>query len=107
MYLGAKLRKVTLPNGVEAWTMSPAKYAREAVSFVKEKLRKKGKKLVRKAIAPFANGYQPKLDVSPVLGPKDTTYFQSQIGVLQWMVEIGRIDIITEVSMLASQMAMP
>ena len=29
----------------------------------------------------------------------------SQIGVLRWMVELGRVDIITEVSMLAPQLA--
>jgi hypothetical protein len=33
--------------------------------------------------------------------------FQLQIGVLCWMVEIGRIDIITEVSMLALCVAAP
>ena len=31
----------------------------------------------------------------------------SQIGVLRWMVELGRVDIITEVSMLAPQLANP
>ena len=34
-------------------------------------------------------------------------YYQSIIGVLNWVVEIGRVDIITEVSKLASAMAMP
>jgi hypothetical protein len=29
------------------------------------------------------------------------------MGILRWMVELGRIDIITEVSELASQLAMP
>ena len=32
MYLGAKLRKVTLENGVEAWATSALKYVQEAVS---------------------------------------------------------------------------
>jgi hypothetical protein len=41
------------------------------------------------------------------LGPEDATYYMSQIGVLRWMVELGRVDIITEVSMLASQLAFP
>ena len=31
MYLGAKLRKTTLDNGVETWTLSPNKYVQEAV----------------------------------------------------------------------------
>ena len=26
MYLGTKLRKTAMPNGVEAWTLSPSKY---------------------------------------------------------------------------------
>ena len=33
-------------------------------------------------------------------------WYQSLIGMLRWMVEIGRVAIITEVSMMASQMAM-
>ena len=47
------------------------------------------------------------MDDTNALTPDDANYYQSQIRVLQWIVEIGRIDIITEVSMLASQMAMP
>jgi hypothetical protein len=31
----------------------------------------------------------------------------SQIGILRWCVELGRVDIITEVSMLASHLALP
>ena len=34
-------------------------------------------------------------------------YYQNQIGVLRWMVELKRIDIITDVSMVASQLALP
>ena len=31
MYLGDKIRKVVLENGVEAWTDSASKYVQEAV----------------------------------------------------------------------------
>eukprot|EP00978_Attheya_sp_CCMP212_P014461 scaffold36889_cov64-Attheya_sp.AAC.2 len=31
----------------------------------------------------------------------------SHMGILKWIVEISRVDIITEVSMLASQLALP
>ena len=52
--------------------------------------------------------YRPELDFSPELEPKEATYYQSQIGILRWMVvELGRVDIITEVSELASQVALP
>ena len=38
IYLGAKLRKVHLDNGVFAWGISPAKYVQEAVRNVEEHL---------------------------------------------------------------------
>ena len=56
---------------------------------------------------PFPRDYRPELDITPELDDDDVSYFQSQIGVLRWMVELGRIDIITEVSLLASQLALP
>ena len=37
----------------------------------------------------------------------DVIYYMLQIGVLHWMVELGRVDIITEVLMLAFQLACP
>ena len=109
MYLGAKLRKTILPNGVEAWAMSPSKYVQEAVKNVEGHLSKEkgGMKLAKRANTPYLRDYKPKLDMSPELGPTEAQYYQSQVGVLQWMVEIGRIDMITEVSMLASHLAMP
>jgi hypothetical protein len=45
--------------------------------------------------------------MSSKLGPEQVPYFQSVIGMLRWVVEIGRVDIITEVSMLSSHLAMP
>ena len=35
------------------------------------------------------------------------THFQSQIGILRWMVELGQLDIATEVSLLSSHVALP
>ena len=40
IYLGARLRKVQLDNGVFAWGMSPEKYVQEAVRNVEEHLTK-------------------------------------------------------------------
>jgi hypothetical protein len=34
-YLGAKLRPMTLPNGVVAWGMSASKYVQAAVAIIK------------------------------------------------------------------------
>jgi hypothetical protein len=43
----------------------------------------------------------------PKLSPKLPTYYQSQIGVLHWIVELGWVNIIVEASLLVSVMAMP
>ena len=41
------------------------------------------------------------MDLSYELEPILLYYYQTQIGVMRWMVELVRIDIITEMSMLA------
>jgi len=109
IYLGAKLKKMKLPNGVEAWGMSPSKYVQEAVRNVEQHLDKHwhGRKLSKRAASAFTANYVPEMDETPVLNADQATYYKSNIGILRWMVELGRIDIITEVSLLSSQMAMP
>lgn len=108
LYLGAKLRQTKMPNGVVCWMQSPAQYIKEAVKNVETHLDEKyGTKLLKKAPAPFPRDYDPLLDVTDELDSEDANYYQSQIGVLRWMVELGRIDIITEVSLLASHLALP
>jgi hypothetical protein len=51
--------------------------------------------------------YISELDETPELDPERAAYYQSQIGVLHWIVELGRVDINTEFSILASHMALP
>jgi hypothetical protein len=43
----------------------------------------------------------------PELDPERPNYYQSLIGILRWAVEIGRVHINTEVSMMSSQLALP
>jgi hypothetical protein len=103
-FLGAKLKKTVLPNGVVAWGMSSSKYVQSAVHSVKKYLTALpgDQMLVKKASGPFAGGDTPELDESPELDPTRENFYQSQIGILRWYVELGRIDIITEVSMLST-----
>jgi hypothetical protein len=53
------------------------------------------------------SNYRPELDVSPLLYPEQASYFSSLIGVLHWAVELGRIDIHIDVSLLSSHLAQP
>jgi hypothetical protein len=41
------------------------------------------------------------------LDPVVAIFFQTQIGILCWSVELGRIKIITEVSMLSNYLCLP
>ena len=59
---------------------------------------KKLHKLAKRATAPLPREYHPELDTTKELGHEQVIYYQSQIGVLPWAVELGRVDIITEVS---------
>jgi hypothetical protein len=107
-YLGVKLKKTVLPNGVVAWGMSSSKYIQSAVHNVKEYLAAlpDDQMLLKKASGPFAGGYKTDLDESYELEPTRSNFYQSQIGILRWCVELGCIDIIIEVSMLSSYLCL-
>jgi hypothetical protein len=63
--------------------------------------------LEKKASGPFAGGYKPELDENSERDPTRANFYQSQIGILRWCVDLGRIDIITEVSMLSTHLCLP
>ena len=109
IYLGAKVKKMELPNGIKAWALSSSKYIQEAVQNCKKYLAHSmnGRKLTQKALNPFPGDYDPDLDTTDVLNDDQATYFQSQIGILRWMVELGWVDIATEVCLLSSHVALP
>ncbi len=112
IYLGgAKLRQTRqLPNGVTAWALSPSKYVNQAVRNCEKHLKTHfdGRfSLPKRADNPFSMTYEPELDDSTPLDPDAASYFQTTIGVMRWMVEIGRIDIAMEVSLLSSHLAYP
>ena len=103
-YLGTKLHKTRLHNGVWAWAMSPVKYIQEAVRNCAAHLVAKYSSrfgLPKRAQNPFGKSYDPELDISPELEPETTYYFETVIGVLRWMIELRRIGIITEVLSLS------
>jgi len=60
-----------------------------------------------RASSPWSRDYRPESDVSPELSPTDASYYQSLIGTLRWIVELGRADLVMETSCLASMMALP
>ena len=108
IYLGGHCRKVMLETGIEAWGFRSSQYVRAAVKGVEKYLSNQTKwKLPSRAKTPITTSYRPELDVIPELNATDAAYFMSLIGILRWIVELGRVDICLEVSMLSSHMALP
>ena len=60
-----------------------------------------------KADTPLTTTYRPELDVSSELNVADAAYYQSLIEILRWIVELGRVDVCLEVSMMSSHLALP
>ena len=115
IYLGGKVRKrriMTSDGPMDAWTFSSSQYVQAAVDNVEKYLREKkdanlNMKFPKPKDAPVSNGYRPELDESEELDEVDAAYYQSLIGVLRWIVELGRVDINCEVSMMSSCLVLP
>ena len=105
-YLGATIKKKEL-NSQRVWTMSSQEYIKKAIKTIKDQLKKQGKKLPPQAITPMSAGYYPEMDLSPKLDQEGTILFQELIGLLHCAVEIGRVGILTELSMLSSYQVSP
>lgn len=107
-YLGNKVSNVTLENGTSCWSFSSSQYVQSAFKNVEDQLAKTGEKLPTRVRSPcWPCNYRPESDLSPELSSDKATYFQFLIGVLRWIVELGRADIAMEKSALASMMASP
>jgi hypothetical protein len=106
-YLGADVKSYQLRDGNTAWAISSDTYVKRAVTEVERELSYVGKQLHKKAVTPMASGYRPELDNTPELDEKRASYYASLMGVLRWCIELGRIDIIVDVGLLARFQANP
>lgn len=106
-YLGNKVSQVTLANGQRCWSLSSSQYIQNAVNNVDDYLLKSNLKPLPKAKSPWPCNYRPEVDISSELSAHQASYYQSLIGILRWIVELGRADICMETSAMASMMALP
>lgn len=108
-YLGATLELMPNEHGLLCWSQSSDKYIQAAVANVEEKLKKSGRELqkAKYCSAPFRTDYKPELDVTAELKLDGHRYYQELIGVLRWAVELGRLDILLETSLLSAYLASP
>ncbi|KAI2506538.1 Reverse transcriptase (RNA-dependent DNA polymerase) [Fragilaria crotonensis] len=110
-YLGADVEKVQKPGdptGREYWSFSARTYVKNAVKNVKLLLQEEGRGLKSTAKTPFpSSSYRPEVDTTDECNSEQATRFQNLIGVLRWAVELGRLDVYTEVALLSQHLALP
>ena len=58
-------------------------------------------RMPKKLENPFKMGFDPELVPSPELDPDTVSYYLTT-SILRWMIKLGKIDIITKVSLLSS-----
>ena len=71
--------------------MSLPKYVQDAVSNMEDYLHMSmhGCTFPKKVYVPWLTDYCAELDMGPELDSKQAIYYQSRIGVLHWIIELG------------------
>ena len=111
-YLGANIEKVQLDDGSVEWSMTSREYVTNVIQNSEDTLDCDGAqrlKIFEKKAGerPFPSNYRPELDVSPVSDDALISQYLQLIEVLRWAIELGRIDIMTEVSVLSQHQCQP
>ena len=103
MYLGADISKYLIDDdmsGTTCWTMSADNHVKKALEVVQARLNaddvyfKGSKKTPEHPLS--SQSYRPELDTTELCNDVQTQLYQSLIGIMTWLCEIGRIDILTE-----------
>jgi len=89
------------------WAIGTKEYLIESLRVVKQRIEPLNLALKTKVTSALPSGYKPELDASNYLDDDDTILYMQFIGILRWLVELGRIDICVEVSMMSSYNCMP
>ena len=107
--LGADIEMVQLPDGRRQWAMLSNTYVKNLVKVAENLLVEDGTGLSLKSTARshFPSGYRAELDVTKELDKTMASRFMQLNGILRWAIELGRIDIYTEVSQLSQHQALP
>ena len=106
-YLGADLSRLDNEDGDLCWGMSSDKYCQSLLTNIEDVLAKKGLRLPSKCFTPLKGSYKPELDGTCELKADGVQLYQELIGSLRWAIEIGRVDILLETSLMSSYLAMP
>src|SRR5210317_481488 len=109
-FLGATISKHIMDGtDYHTWAIGSKAYLVEALRVVKQRISQKkyNLQLKRKVSAPLPSGYKPELDGTKEVDDETAIVYMQFIGILRWLVELGRIDVAAEVSMMSACNAMP
>ena len=115
-FLGSNIKRWTYVNGEghlkNCWALGSETYVKEACKVVEMQMKCHDLKYpsTRRhgANSPFSStSYRPELNSSPFCNDELTNVYQNMVGVLRWIIELGRIDIQLETSLLSQYLAQP
>ena len=100
IYLGSDVDKVLLEDGITVWSMNCVEYLCGAIKNVDYILEddKVALKSSGDGHCPYPLSYRPESDVTNELDADLINMFYQLIGILSCSIEVGRIEIMTEVS---------
>ena len=106
LYLEADIeKKYFTSDSKPLWAISSTKYTKKAIEEVERELKTADKRLPTKTRTPLGTGYRPELDQSMELDAKGQNYYQGLIGVLWWICELGRLNLLVLVSLMSRYLA--
>ena len=96
----------------DCWALGSETYVKEACTVAERQMKQHNLNYpsTRRhgSNSPFSSAaYRPELDASTFCNDALTSVFQNMVGVLRWIVELGRIDIQHEVSLLSQYLVQP
>jgi len=108
-YLGATIKRWRIHGDDQPrhWGHSSEEYVKQAIANVEAELEKHGRRLCGRFSTPMTANYRPELDYSAHLTDGGINYYMELIGILRWIVELGRLDIMIDVSLLSSYSMQP
>ena len=116
VYLGANIKEWSSQdeNGQSShcWAQSSETYTRESVRVVEALMQKHNLEYTASrrhgTKTPFSTSeYKPELEATNYCDADLHTIYLNLMGMLRWMIELGRVDILHEASLLSQYMALP
>jgi hypothetical protein len=107
-YLGATVKRWHFQDDLSKtkWALSSSQYVKKATHNIEFHLSQSDRKLYA-THQPLPSNYLPETNITPYLNDAMTNFYQSQISILRWMIQLGRLYIYIQNSLLSAYLAQP